>query len=85
MITKKLLPVTSSDVNISYCPRSAVLAHFLLKEKLRKMGILGCILCVVGSTVIVLHAPGEHDISSVDEIWELATQPGKEISITTTT
>ncbi|CDP18952.1 unnamed protein product [Coffea canephora] len=54
---------------------SAVLAHFLLKEKLRKMGILGCILCVVGSTVIVLHAPGEHDISSVDEIWELATQP----------
>lgn len=43
------------------------------------MGILGCILCVVGSTIIVLHAPGEHDISSVDEIWELATQPGKQM------
>ncbi|KAK3039292.1 hypothetical protein RJ639_026676 [Escallonia herrerae] len=54
---------------------SAVLAHFLLKEKLRKMGILGCILCIVGSTVIVLHAPGEHSISSVEEIWELAIQP----------
>ncbi|KAM7507650.1 hypothetical protein LguiA_018103 [Lonicera macranthoides] len=54
---------------------SAVLAHFLLKEKLRKMGILGCVLCVVGSTIIVLHAPSEHSINSVEEIWELATQP----------
>ncbi|XP_059630867.1 probable magnesium transporter NIPA1 [Cornus florida] len=54
---------------------SAVLAHFLLKEKMRKMGILGCVLCVVGSTVIVLHAPSEHSISSVEEIWDLATQP----------
>ncbi|XP_057470026.1 probable magnesium transporter NIPA6 isoform X2 [Actinidia eriantha] len=54
---------------------SAILAHFLLKEKLRKMGILGCVLCVMGSTVIVLHAPSEHNISSVEEIWELAIQP----------
>lgn len=41
------------------------------------MGVLGCVLCVVGSTVIVLHAPSEHSLSSVDEIWELAIQPGK--------
>ncbi|KAG5544630.1 hypothetical protein RHGRI_017161 [Rhododendron griersonianum] len=54
---------------------SAVLAHFLLKEKLRRMGILGCVLCVVGSTVIVLHAPSEHSIKTVEEIWELAIQP----------
>lgn len=59
------------------CHFSAVLAHFLLKEKLRRMGILGCVLCVVGSTVIVLHAPSEHSINSVEEIWELAIQPGK--------
>lgn len=55
---------------------SAVLAHFLLKEKLQKMGILGCLLCIVGSTVIVLHAPEEQSLTSVEEIWELATQPG---------
>ncbi|GJU65207.1 probable magnesium transporter NIPA6 [Tanacetum coccineum] len=54
---------------------SAVLAHFLLDEKLRRMGILGCVLCIMGSTVIVLHAPAEHTISSVEEIWDLATQP----------
>ncbi|KAK6131112.1 hypothetical protein DH2020_035141 [Rehmannia glutinosa] len=60
---------------------SAVLAHFLLKEKLRKLGILGCVLCVVGSTIIVLHAPGEHSISSVDEIWDLAIQPASAAAV----
>ncbi|KAJ1405011.1 Magnesium transporter NIPA [Sesbania bispinosa] len=54
---------------------SAVLAHFLLKEKLQKMGMLGCVLCIVGSTVIVLHAPEEMSLTSVQQIWELATQP----------
>lgn len=54
---------------------SAVLAHFLLKEKLTKLGIVGCVLCIVGSTMIVLYAPSELSISSVEEIWGLATQP----------
>ncbi|MQL89592.1 hypothetical protein Taro_022181 [Colocasia esculenta] len=54
---------------------SAVLAHFILKEKLQKMGVLGCVLCIAGSTVIVLHAPEEKTPTSVDEIWDLATQP----------
>lgn len=39
-------------------------------------GIVGCILCVVGSVSIVLHAPKEKKINSVNEIWHLATQPG---------
>ncbi|KAI4310774.1 hypothetical protein MLD38_035724 [Melastoma candidum] len=55
---------------------SAVLAHFILNEKLHEFGVLGCILCVVGSTSIVLHAPRERDIESVKQVWQLATQPG---------
>ncbi|XP_059647507.1 probable magnesium transporter NIPA6 isoform X2 [Cornus florida] len=54
---------------------SAVLAHFMLKEQLRQMGVLGCVSCVVGSVVIVIHAPQEHTPTSVQEIWTLATQP----------
>ncbi|XP_022855651.1 probable magnesium transporter NIPA6 isoform X2 [Olea europaea var. sylvestris] len=54
---------------------SAVLAHFMLKERLRQMGILGCLSCIVGSIVIVIHAPQEHTPSSVLEIWTLATEP----------
>ncbi|KAH7441914.1 hypothetical protein KP509_03G061800 [Ceratopteris richardii] len=54
---------------------SAVLAHIMLKERLHIFGILGCILCVVGSISIVLHAPPERDIESVREVWMLATEP----------
>jgi len=55
---------------------SAVLADIILKEKLHVFGILGCALCVVGSTTIVLHAPQERQIESVIEVWNLATEPG---------
>ncbi|XP_058093376.1 probable magnesium transporter NIPA2 isoform X2 [Magnolia sinica] len=55
---------------------SAVLAHFMLNERLHIFGVLGCILCVVGSTNIVLHAPKERDIESVKQVWHLATEPG---------
>ncbi|KAL8027829.1 hypothetical protein ABFS82_14G119600 [Erythranthe guttata] len=54
---------------------SAVLAHFMLKERLRRMGVLGCVSCIVGSVVIVVHAPEEHTPSSVQQVWNLATQP----------
>ncbi|KAM1689895.1 hypothetical protein ACFX15_030954 [Malus domestica] len=55
---------------------SAVLAHFVLKEKLHIFGMLGCVLCVVGSVSIVLHAPQEKPIYSVKQVWHHATQPG---------
>ncbi|XP_039068526.1 probable magnesium transporter NIPA6 [Hibiscus syriacus] len=54
---------------------SACLAHFLLKERIQKMGIVGCVSCIVGSVVIVIHAPQEETPSSVPDIWTLATQP----------
>ncbi|KAJ6777073.1 hypothetical protein OIU74_001114 [Salix koriyanagi] len=62
--------------NDCYIIFSAVLAHFILKEKLHIFGVLGCVLCVVGSTSIVLHAPQERAIESVKEVWHLATEPG---------
>ncbi|CAN6446977.1 unnamed protein product [Victoria cruziana] len=55
---------------------SSVLAHFVLKERLQTFGILGCLLCVVGSVTIVLHAPQEKEIESVRQVWYLATEPG---------
>ncbi|KAB2621200.1 magnesium transporter NIPA2-like [Pyrus ussuriensis x Pyrus communis] len=55
---------------------SAVLAHIILRERLHIFGVLGCALCVVGSTTIVLHAPQERMIESVTEVWDLAMEPG---------
>lgn len=53
-----------------------MLAHFILRERLHIFGMLGCLLCIVGSTTIVLHAPHERTITSVKEVWRLATEPG---------
>ncbi|XVF00931.1 hypothetical protein REPUB_Repub04eG0044700 [Reevesia pubescens] len=63
---------------------SAFLAHFMLNERIQKMGIVGCVSCIVGSVVIVIHAPQEHTPSSVKEIWTLATQPAFLIYIAAT-
>lgn len=68
--------VLSAD---SYFICSAVLAHIILRERLHIFGILGCALCVVGSTTIVLHAPQERAIESVTEVWDLAMEPGNYI------
>ncbi|KAJ6895657.1 magnesium transporter NIPA3 [Populus alba x Populus x berolinensis] len=54
---------------------SAVLAQFILNEKLHQLGILGCVMCIAGSVVIVIHAPQERPITSVQEICSMATQP----------
>jgi Magnesium transporter NIPA len=49
----------------------------MLGEKLNIFGILGCILCIVGSLTIVLHAPEERPIASVQQVWTLAMKPGR--------
>jgi len=65
------------DICVSFLKLgSSVLAHFVLKERLEKLGVLGCVSCIVGSVVVVMHAPEEHMPNSVKEIWNLATQPG---------
>ncbi|KAI7757197.1 hypothetical protein M8C21_017195 [Ambrosia artemisiifolia] len=43
---------------------SAVLAHYFLAERLHIFGVIGCALCLVGSTTIVLHAPQEIQIKT---------------------
>ncbi|RVW67004.1 putative magnesium transporter NIPA4 [Vitis vinifera] len=48
---------------------------YYFKGEATHFGILGCVLCVVGSTTIVLHAPQEREIQSVIEVWDLATEP----------
>ncbi|RDX51194.1 DUF803-domain-containing protein [Lentinus brumalis] len=54
----------------------AVLASFVLNEKLGHLGRVGCALCLLGSLIIVLHAPPDKDIQTVDEILHFALQPG---------
>ena len=55
---------------------SAVLASFLLNEELGHLGRVGCTLCLLGSLIIVLHAPEDKEVKTVDEILHYAMQPG---------
>ncbi|POW18348.1 hypothetical protein PSHT_05958 [Puccinia striiformis] len=55
---------------------SAVLASFFLQEKLGRIGKIGCALCLLGSIIIVLHAPEDKEIKTVDEILGYAMHPG---------
>jgi drug/metabolite transporter (DMT)-like permease len=55
---------------------SAILASFLLDEELGHLGRLGCTLCILGSLIIVLHAPEDKAVNTVDEILNYAIQPG---------
>jgi drug/metabolite transporter (DMT)-like permease len=54
----------------------AILASIFLGEKMGREGKVGAALCMIGSVVIILHAPAEKPIESVDEILQYAVQPG---------
>ena len=57
---------------------SAILASIMLDEKLLLLGKVGCFLCIVGSTVIVLNAPAEEEAKSVADITDrMVTSPGR--------
>jgi magnesium transporter len=42
------------------------LASKFLNEKLNLLGKLGCFLCIIGSTIIVIHSPKEVEIEDLD-------------------
>lgn len=49
---------------------TAVLASKFLNEKLNLLGKLGCLLCVLGSIIIVLHSPKEVEIDDLNLLVE---------------
>ncbi|KAI9050099.1 hypothetical protein LZ554_006242 [Drepanopeziza brunnea f. sp. 'monogermtubi'] len=54
----------------------AVLGSYFLREELGTLGKLGCATCLIGSVIIVLHAPPDKEIQTIDEILHYAIQPG---------
>ncbi|KAL4947729.1 magnesium transporter [Aspergillus filifer] len=54
---------------------SALMGAYFLQERIMVLGKLGCATCLLGSILLVLHAPGDKDIKKIDEILHLAIQP----------
>jgi len=55
---------------------SALMASYFLKEKLNLLGKVGCLLCLLGSTLIVVHAPISQDIQTMEELLNRILEPG---------
>ncbi|KAF4520022.1 hypothetical protein B566_EDAN007170 [Ephemera danica] len=54
---------------------SAILAAKFLDEKLNLLGKLGCVLCVLGSTVIVIHSPKDEEVESLEKLLDMLQEP----------
>lgn len=54
---------------------AAVLASKFLNERLNLLGKLGCFLCILGSTVIVIHSPKEEEIENLEVLLEKLKEP----------
>ncbi|KAG6040528.1 hypothetical protein E4U41_000241 [Claviceps citrina] len=54
----------------------AVLGSYFLNEELGTLGKLGSAICLIGAVVIVLHAPADEDIQTIDQILDYALRPG---------
>lgn len=54
---------------------SAVLSSYFLDEHLNLHGKVGCILCILGSTVIVIHAPHKEEVATLDEMGTKMKDP----------
>lgn len=53
-----------------------MLGSYFLNERLGTLGKIGCAICLIGSVIIVLHAPPDKEVSTIDEILNYAIQPG---------
>ncbi|EEB19914.1 Non-imprinted in PRader-Willi/Angelman syndrome region protein, putative [Pediculus humanus corporis] len=49
---------------------SSILASKFLNEKLNILGKIGCVLCIIGSTVIIIHSPKKDKIQTMESIIE---------------
>ena len=64
--------VMAMNVSFVFYIYSAVLSSQMLNEKLNIHGKLGCILSILGSTVIIIHAPEEGFLEDLAKIgWNL--------------
>ncbi|CAH6889558.1 Nipal1 [Phodopus roborovskii] len=55
---------------------SAILSSYFLNEHLNIHGKIGCILSILGSTVMVIHAPQEEEVTSLQEMEMKLRDPG---------
>ena len=56
-----------------------MLASHFLNEKQNLHGKIGCVLSIIGSTVLVIHAPQEEEVTSMDDLEPKLGSLGRKI------
>ncbi|KAI9340971.1 Non-imprinted in Prader-Willi/Angelman syndrome region protein 2 [Pilaira anomala] len=54
----------------------AVLGSIFLNEKMGPIGIIGCLLSLIGAVIIIFHAPEDPEVQSVQELVSYMLKPG---------
>ncbi|RKO84037.1 magnesium transporter, partial [Blyttiomyces helicus] len=55
---------------------SAILSSIFLKERLNFPGKVGCAQCLIGATIIVIHAPTSNSVDTIPEFVDYVLAPG---------
>lgn len=55
---------------------SAILSSYFLNERLNLHGKIGCLLSILGSTVMIIHAPKKEEIETLNEMSHKLGDPG---------
>lgn len=53
-----------------------MLSSYLLGETLNLLGKLGCVLSILGSTLMVIHAPEEEEVTTLQQMTDKLLDPG---------
>jgi len=55
---------------------TAILSGIFLKERLSFVGKVGCFMCIIGSVVIVINAPEQSSVSTIQDMKHFILSPG---------
>ena len=55
---------------------TTILSAIFLKERLSFVGKIGCFMCIIGSVVIVVNAPTESSVSTIQDMKHFVIAPG---------
>ncbi|ELU14921.1 hypothetical protein CAPTEDRAFT_138820 [Capitella teleta] len=54
---------------------SAVLASHFLNERLNILGKIGCLLCLIGAVIVIIHSPKDAELGTLEEIFKQYLNP----------
>ena len=55
---------------------TAILSSIFLKERLSFIGKIGCFMCIIGSVVIVINAPEQSSVATIQDMKGFILSPG---------